>query len=101
MAIAEVLIPVLLLGLLEPVSASVGQTKQIAWICFAVFIVFFILGSLYVRQRRTWRSQRGPANRNGEAPAPVSAWGKAAPPKDNGKAGFGQSVAHGAWERDA
>lgn len=39
---------------------------------------------------------------SGEAtPVAVSAWGKAAPPKDNGKAGYGQSVAGGAWERDA
>lgn len=38
---------------------------------------------------------------NNDPPAPVSAWSKAVPPKDNGRVGYGPGVATGAWERDA
>lgn len=38
-----------------PVAAEVGQTKEIAWISFAVFIVLFIGAAIYVRHRRATR----------------------------------------------
>lgn len=41
-----------------------------------------------------------PRNSNDPPVAVVSPWSKAAPPKDNGKAGVGLGVQHGAWERD-
>ena len=52
-------------------------------------------------RNRTLQARRGPSNSDDATPAPVSAWGKAVPPTENGKAGFGQTVAGGAWERDA
>lgn len=44
-----------------PASAAVSRTAQIAWIVFAVFIVLFIAGALYVRHRRTQRVRLKPS----------------------------------------